>query len=343
MSEENDNSDSWSTVSEESEPDDSHGCMDTETQALERRVKALFNLYERSKQVYEKYFFDEQQIIKKYQDDYQKIFNKRSDIIQGSYELTEEDLYSNGNHPNEFCTKMQDTLQLDNINQVETVGSAGDNIEGIPEFWLTVMKGINMIMPCDEPIIKYLMDIKCNLLGDYRAFQLEFHFAKNQWFTNTVLTKTYEISKLTKIYEYLLKHNLINDSVTVYACKGCKIDWNEGKNIRVVEIKRNHDGAESIAYETVKNESFFDLFDTPEMPECLITDEFHPTMDIESFVEHEKLRRLLEHISLGIYIRDLVIPYASWFYCLMCNSKTEREFHQTRHYCITNFSKEIFQ
>lgn len=73
----------------------------------------------------------------------------------------------------------------------------------------------------DEPILKHLQDIKvyfsepgeqmvsdCNLFiyffnsvplifvtlfGFYQSFTLEFHFEANEFFTNTVLTKTYKM------------------------------------------------------------------------------------------------------------------------------------------------------
>lgn len=89
-------------------------------------------------------------------------------------------------------------------------------------FWLTAFKNVlmisEMIQPCDEPILQHLVDVRTVLLEkdpmvsnilsftyfkwiqkylttlvDFQGFILEFHFSPNDYFTNSVLTKEYEM------------------------------------------------------------------------------------------------------------------------------------------------------
>jgi len=50
-----------------------------------------------------------------------------------------------------------------------------------------------MVQVHDEPVIKKLYDIKILYAEDHMAYTLEFHFLPNDYFTNTVLTKQYQL------------------------------------------------------------------------------------------------------------------------------------------------------
>ena len=50
----------------------------------------------------------------------------------------------------------------------------------------------NQITNADGEALKYLTDIKWSRKDDFRGFMLEFCFDKNPFFTNSVLTKTYQ-------------------------------------------------------------------------------------------------------------------------------------------------------
>lgn len=93
-----------------------------------------------------------------------------------------------------------------------------------------------MIQPHDEPILSHLTDIKVYLLEEpmvilllifffllliiyyYQGFALEFHFSPNEWFTNTVLTKEYEMKCVPD------KNNPLNfEGPEIFKCKVCLI------------------------------------------------------------------------------------------------------------------------
>lgn len=72
-----------------------------------------------------------------------------------------------------------------------------ENTKGIPEFWLTIFKNVDllaeMVQDYDEPILKHLTDIQLKFHDEPMGFTLEFYFTENEYFTNKVLTKYYEM------------------------------------------------------------------------------------------------------------------------------------------------------
>merc|ERR1719447_1012405 len=57
----------------------------------------------------------------------------------------------------------------------------------------------------------------------------------------------------------------------IIGCTGCKIDWNKGENVTVKTIKKKqkHKGKGTIRTVTkqIPNDSFFNFFNPPEVPE----------------------------------------------------------------------------
>lgn len=74
---------------------------------------------------------------------------------------------------------------------------------------------------------------------------MEFHFEDNEYFTNKVLTKTYEFRS-----EKDKQNPLLSNNNSLYKCLGCKINWNEGK----CPLKDDDEDEEG------KQGSFFDFF-----------------------------------------------------------------------------------
>ncbi|KAI2558175.1 NAP1L4 isoform 4, partial [Pan troglodytes] len=83
--------------------------------------------------------------------------------------------------------------------------------------------------------LKQLQDIKVKFSdpGQPMSFVLEFHFEPNDYFTNSVLTKTYKMkSEPDKADPFSFEGPEIVD------CDGCTIDWKKGKNVTVKTIKK---------------------------------------------------------------------------------------------------------
>lgn len=98
----------------------------------------------------------------------------------------------------------------------------------MPHFWLQVFRRTelisDMIQEHDEDVLTKLTNIKA-IMSDTKpyGYTLEFHFRENEYFTNKVLTKTYELTcdmDPTDPFGY--------DGPVMYLCKGCTIDWREG-------------------------------------------------------------------------------------------------------------------
>jgi nucleosome assembly protein 1-like 1 len=177
----------------------------------------------------------------KFQVKHDEIFKKRADIVNGQYEPSDDECKLSG-------------FELD-----RNVPNEGEDIPaGIPDFWLTVLKNVNemrsMIQEHDEPILKHLIDVRAfSKPPPDLSFQLEFQFAPNEFFQNSVLTKT-----------YLMKCSPDDDDPftfegpEIYKSIGCEIMWNAGKKVTEKSLKRNS------LMKIFKTDSFFNFFSPPE-------------------------------------------------------------------------------
>lgn len=81
--------------------------------------------------------------------------------------------------------------------QFDVKKGSGDE-KGIPNFWLETLQAFRitaeMIQEHDEPVLAYLQDIRVRMHEKKPyGYTLEFEFAENPFFTNKVLTKTFEL------------------------------------------------------------------------------------------------------------------------------------------------------
>uniref|UniRef100_A0A2R9BND4 Nucleosome assembly protein 1 like 1 n=1 Tax=Pan paniscus TaxID=9597 RepID=A0A2R9BND4_PANPA len=142
----------------------------------------------------------------------------------------------------------------------------------IPEFWLTVSKNVDlfsdMVQQHDEPILKHLKDtkVKPSDADQPMNFVLEFHFEPNEYFTNEMLSKTYRMRS-----EPDDSDPFSFDGPEIMHCTGCQIDWKKGKNatLKTIKKKQKHKGSGTVhtVTNTISNDSFFNLFAPPEVPE----------------------------------------------------------------------------
>ena len=102
----------------------------------------------------------------------------------------------------------------------------------------------------DEPLLELLQDIKITFSEkEPMGFTLNFHFAKNDFFTNSVLTKQV-ISRIVKTiyifqrltFQYDMKclpdpeDPFSFEGPEIFKCVGCPIDWLPGKNLTVKQV-----------------------------------------------------------------------------------------------------------
>ncbi|GIY75941.1 nucleosome assembly protein 1-like 1 [Caerostris darwini] len=130
---------------------------------------------------------------------------------------------------------------------------------------------------------------------------LEFHFEPNDYFTNTVLTKHYDLRCKpveTDIFGF--------EGPEIVKSKGCTIDWKKNKNVTVKTIKKKQKhkarGAVRTVTKTVTNDSFFNFFSPPAVPEN------------EDELDEETQTILNNDFEVGNLIKDRIIPHAVLFF-----------------------------
>lgn len=141
-----------------------------------------------------------------------------------------------------------------------------DNAKGIPGFWLQILRTNHvmgeLVHEADEPILNHLEDIKAKHKEGEMGFTLEFYFAPNEYFTNSVLTKHYSMK-----VEIDKENPLDFEGVEIYKCSGCTIDWKAGKDVTHKQItktqKSKKTGGHRQVTKTVEMESFFHFFSPP--------------------------------------------------------------------------------
>jgi len=171
---------------------------------VRNRVHAMKKLQEDADAIDDEYKQERMALERKYIARRQAIYDHRRQIISGDVEVP--DVPEEGEEP-------------------AAAAEEEEPVKGIPEFWNTVLSvhpAINeYIVEEDMPALSKLTDITCNTAEDFTSFTLSFHFAENEYFSNAVLTKKYEVMP-----------DLLDDqSPTLKSTEGSEIQWKAGKNL----------------------------------------------------------------------------------------------------------------
>lgn len=94
----------------------------------------------------------------------------------------------------------------------------------------------------------------------------------------------------------------------IYKCTGCTINWNKGKNITLKTLKKKQKhksrGVVRTVTKTVQNDSFFNFFNPPTVPDDTK----------EEDIEDDMRRLLTADFELGHYFRERIIARAVLYY-----------------------------
>merc|ERR1711959_478262 len=105
------------------------------------------------------------------------------------------------------------------------------------------------IKPGDEPILKHLTKIQCEVFEDKDDYRLTFDFSENEYFSNSVLVVNVTVDP---------------EQGSATEIKSDKIEWKEGKNTCEKTIskkqKNKKTGQSRTVTKTQKCESFFHIF-----------------------------------------------------------------------------------
>ena len=217
------------------------------------KINALKNLQIKITDSESKFFEEIQDLERKYMSVFNPLYDERMKIITGEKEkLSEEE------------TKWD--FEDESIYE-ESEPQNGDSKKNLPGFWLQALKSTKMIseliLEHDEPVFEHLTDIRCKVHEQKPyGYTIEFHFSENEYFTNKVLTKTYEL-----ICEKDANRPFLLAKGHFYKCKGCTIDWKKDKNLTIQLVKSKEEDKKSnvnrIVTKEEQQDTFFTFFMTP--------------------------------------------------------------------------------
>merc|ERR1719320_1696846 len=278
---------------------------------VKRRLKALKKIQLETTKIEAKFYEEVHALECKYHQMYMPLYEKRAQITKGDYEPKDEECdWPSDDEESDLAEDVKDKVKVDEDKKDEEEKDKAP-AKGVPEFWLTIFKNIemmqDMIQEHDEPALETLNDVKVTFSEGSSAespmgFKLHFMFGPNDYFTDTELTKEYEMKCAPSEQD-----PFSFDGPEIFRCKGCPIHWKPNKNLTVktVKKKQKHKSKGNVRTITkqVKNDSFFNFFDPPAIPD-----------DPEAEVDADTQELLTSDFEIGHYIRERVVPRAVLFF-----------------------------
>jgi len=273
---------------------------------VKKRIKALKKIQLEATKIEAKFYEEVHALECKYHLLYTPHYDSRAKITSGDYEPTEEecdwpsDKEDSDDEEKEIADGVKEKAKIEEKPEDK-------DVKGIPSFWLTIFKNVEMlaemVQEADEPVLEKLTDIKVTFSEkDPMGFTLHFHFDKNDYFTNPVLTKLYEMK-----CEPQEDDPFAFEGPEIFKCTGCQIDWVKGKNLTVKQVKKKQKhkskGSVRVITKQVKADSFFNFFDPPTVPD-----------DPEAEVDEDTQALLTADFEIGHYIRERIVPRAVLFF-----------------------------
>jgi len=267
--------------------------------SVQSRIRSLKNLQIDQLKLEAEFYEEVYNLEKKYHSKSQPLFDKRCKLVSGEEEppADEKQNWKSDSDDEELTDKMSD-FKIEN-------NSA--DVKGIPDFWLTVFRNTEllseMVQEHDEPVLKKLRDIKIVHGNDEKeqSYTIEFHFDKNEFFSNPVLTKQYFL-KATVDEDYPFAF----EGPEIYKCKGCNIDWEKSMNLTIKTIRKTQKHKERGAVRTitkqVPNDSFFNFFNPPEVSED------------KDKIDEESQDILTTDFEIGHFLRARIMPKAILYF-----------------------------
>jgi nucleosome assembly protein 1-like 1 len=268
---------------------------------IRARVRALKNIQVEMNKGEVNYYKELHSLEMKYAKQNEQFYKKRNDIVSGRYE-------PRGNE-----TEFKEDFEESEANQDTDHGA-----RGIPSFWLTVFKNVeplaSMISPADEKILANLEDVRLTIKE--KGFQLDFVFGKNEFFTNDVLTKTYDLEFAVNEEE-----PLDYSGPEIVGVKGTEINWTSEENNPTVSFVRKTQKAKnrsSVTKATTSEraESFFNFFSPP----SVVPD--------DEDVDYELRMQVTQDYEAGDILRQTVIHDAVLFFtgdALLSDDESDEE------------------
>jgi nucleosome assembly protein 1-like 1 len=176
--------------------------------SLKQKLVAIRNIVVKRLALEKEFKTHQFKLESKYEELYKPFYEKRSKIIEGTQEVTVDDIKS----------------QLENVKLTDV--NATSTEKGIPKFWLTCLKHTaqfeSLINEKDEKVLAHLKNITCDF-KENGSFTLNFFFDKNEHFDHDVLYK---------------EHILDAQKLTISKINSTKIQWKSDDLNPTVEKKK---------------------------------------------------------------------------------------------------------
>ncbi|KAJ2495800.1 histone chaperone [Coemansia sp. RSA 2052] len=278
----------------------SSGYVESLPKAVRERVDVLKYLQQQHTDIDQQLHLEIYELEKKYNKLYAPLYERRTTIVQGAEEPTDVEKAEGAKIAAAEAEEDEHKAKPSGIKEEEDDDEAEPAV-GIPEFWLTALRNhpqlSELITERDEEAIKHLRDLRLSYLEDKPGFKLEFAFDENEFFTNSLLTKTYfyEQSEVTGELEF-------------GSAQGTEINWKPENDLSVtVETKKQRHKTTNrtrVVKKTVPAETFFSFFSAVEEPES----------DDETEEADETRDRIELDYELAEEIKEKIIPNAvDWF------------------------------
>ncbi|KAJ9101128.1 hypothetical protein QFC21_003346 [Naganishia friedmannii] len=271
---------------------------------VKRRVQGLKGIQVEHSKIEKDFQLELLELEKKFSKRYAPLYARRAEIIAGKAEPSEDEVHA-GNAADDDDDEEEEGARVEEINE----DGSSDAPKGIPEFWLTALKNHSIIgeqiTENDEEALKHLTDIKLEYLDTKQAgFKLLFHFSPNEFFEDSILTKT-----------YYYQEDIGYGGEFVYdKAVGHEIKWKEDKDLtKTVEIKKQRNkntNRTRVIKKVIPTDSFFNFFKPPQPPSM---------DDLEGGdVNEEELEALDEKLEIdyqiGEDLKERIIPRAIDFF-----------------------------
>ncbi|KAJ2470395.1 histone chaperone [Coemansia sp. RSA 2322] len=281
----------------------SSGYVESLPKAVRERVDVLKYLQQQHTDIDQQMHLEIYELEKKYNKLYSPLYARRTAIVLGSVEPTDVEKAEGAKIAEAEAEEDAENgkPKASGIKEVKDDEDEESAVAGIPGFWLTALRNHpqleELITERDEEAIRHLRDLRLTYLEDKPGFKLEFEFAENEFFSNSVLTKTYfyEQSEVTGELEFA-------------SVEGTKVEWKTEHDLSVtVETKKQRHKTTNrtrVVKKTVPADTFFSFFNTVEEPES----------DDESEVAEQARDRIELDYELAEEFKEKIIPNAvDWF------------------------------
>lgn len=139
------------------------GYYDTLPAVVKRRVKALKKLQVESLKIEAKLSEEMHALECKYAAMFEPMNKKRTEIVNGTVEPTDEECDFPSDEEEDEENEENGDVKKEEPEEKEKDKKEDENVKGIPEFWLTIFKNVELIaeniQEADEPILAHLTDI----------------------------------------------------------------------------------------------------------------------------------------------------------------------------------------